>query len=80
MSVFRRRSLPPVFPREVGTATGRLLLLLLLLSLNVCAEALIHLNLLCGIPSNYLRSSKKLFQAGVKGDKQSRSESRSQES
>ena len=80
MSVFRRRSLPPVFPREVGTATGRLLLLLLLLSLNVCAEALIHLNLLCGIPNNYLRSSKKLFQAGVKGDKQSRSESRSQES
>ena len=47
-------------------ATGRLLLVLLLLSLNVCAEALIHLNLLCGIPSNYLPSSKKLFRQGSK--------------
>ena len=50
------------------------------LSGYVCAYVHVHLDLSCRIPKSDLLSSKKLFQAVVKGAKVRRSDSRFQES
>ena len=54
------------------TRFSLLLFLFLRLSLYVCADAHVHLDLPCGSPESDLWSSKKLFQAGGKGDKHSK--------
>ena len=56
----------------IQTRLSLLLFLFFLLSLYVCADAHVRLDLLCGIPKKDLRSSKKFFQVGIKGDKHSK--------